>query len=939
MTTFSLKTKISAIVCLLLAVILALEVTAILRFFGGEFRRTIGLHQFELVRGMALTLDQQLEQGRNLIVRTAATLTPSLLKEPDSLQAFLDQQLGIGTQEFFDNGVFVFSPQGILLAEWPFKEGRRGRDYSFRDYFRRTVESRQPVISDPYFSSQAHGHPAINFTAPVFTRDGHLAAVLAGSLDLTKPNFLGGLAATRIGRTGYFYLYNTDRLMIMHPDGNRILKKDVPLGSNRLFDQAITGFEGSGETVNSRGIPMLASFKRLATTNWILACNLPQKEAYAPLTRAAHRALLGALTALVLGTLVVWLVMRRQVRPVIQLTSHVQAISRQTGLRRPIEIRRRDEIGTLARAFNALMEEVNEQTALSADRLAFLQAIIDSIPLPVFYKDRQSRYLGCNTAFELAIGVSRQDLLGKTVQDILPPDLADLHRQIDESILPGTGSIVRSFEQRLSFADGEIHDVVFFKSVFRNRKGEAAGLVGTMIDITERKSFEDALNAQREFSENLLQNSAVACFVLDRQHHVLSWTRACEELTGVPPHEVLGTDLHWKAFYPDARPCLADLVLEGSLERTLDLYQRFGNSQLIPDGLQAEGWFPHVGGRTRYLFFEAAPVRNQLGEIIAAIETLQDLTTLKQAENSLRESEESLRDLIDRSPDAILVHRQGKIIFGNQAAVQLFKAGAPERLAGLEVLGLVHPEDRALVGERIGQVEEQQAEQSYIEERLLRLDGTFFHAEASYNPVYFGGHRAVQTVLRDITARKEQQEKFWRQANFDPLTGIPNRLLFQDRLRQAVERARREDYEVALLFIDLDKFKEINDTLGHEAGDHLLREAAARLQRSVRKSDTLARLGGDEFTVIMPCVTEPPHVSLVARRILAELERPFDLPEGLGRISGSIGIALFPRDGDAPADLVKRADAAMYRSKQGGRNAFCFYGEESLNQSPETGQK
>ena len=129
---------------------------------------------------------------------------------------------------------------------------------------------------------------------------------------------------------------------------------------------------------------------------------------------------------------------------------------------------------------------------------------------------------------------------------------------------------------------------------------------------------------------------------------------------------------------------------------------------------------------------------------------------------------------------------------------------------------------------------------------------------------------------------------------------------------------------MAVLFIDLDHFKEINDTLGHEAGDCLLRDAAARLSEAVRTSDTVARLGGDEFTVIMPCVVEPPHVSIVARRILARLQDPFELPGGTGRVSASIGIALYPSDAEEIAALLVKADAAMYRAKQGGRDNFCF---------------
>jgi two-component system NtrC family sensor kinase len=139
-----------------------------------------------------------------------------------------------------------------------------------------------------------------------------------------------------------------------------------------------------------------------------------------------------------------------------------------------------------------------------------------------------------------------------------------------------------------------------------------------MIDITPRKAAETALADAKDFSENLLENSAVPCFVLNTDHRVILWTRACEELTGMRAEDVVGTDRHWQAFYDHRRPSLADLIIDGNLEGTLDLYDRFANSLLIPEGLQAEAWFPAIGGRSRYLFFEAAPIRDRKGRPVSS---------------------------------------------------------------------------------------------------------------------------------------------------------------------------------------------------------------------------------------------------------------------------------------------------------------------------------
>jgi hypothetical protein len=163
--------------------------------------------------------------------------------------------------------------------------------------------------------------------APIFDAKGNLKGILGGALDLLKDNFLGKLAAIKIGKHGYLFLYSTDRTMIVHPDGTRILRKDVPLGVNRLFDLAIEGFEGTGDTVNSRGLHAVSSFKHLNATNWILGANFPQSEVYAPINRAKWYLLVALVATLLLSYGIVWRVMGRLTAPLLQFTDHVRGVT------------------------------------------------------------------------------------------------------------------------------------------------------------------------------------------------------------------------------------------------------------------------------------------------------------------------------------------------------------------------------------------------------------------------------------------------------------------------------------------------------------------------------------------------------------------------------------------------------------------------------------
>ncbi|MCU7839630.1 MAG: EAL domain-containing protein [Candidatus Thiodiazotropha sp. (ex Troendleina suluensis)] len=187
--------------------------------------------------------------------------------------------------------------------------------------------------------------------------------------------------------------------------------------------------------------------------------------------------------------------------------------------------------------------------------------------------------------------------------------------------------------------------------------------------------------------------------------------------------------------------------------------------------------------------------------------------------------------------------------------------------------------------------------------------------------VWLIGKRSQQRIQE----RKNYEGQIWHQANFDSLTGLSNRSLFMDRLDRALAYARRHEHKLVLLFIDLDRFKDVNDTLGHAIGDLLLQEAAQRLQGCVRDMDTVSRLGGDEFTVILPEVVDGMSATIVAGTILTSLSRPFEMDEQEAQLSASIGITIFPQDGENPGMLLQNADTAMYRAKAEGRNTFRYF--------------
>jgi diguanylate cyclase (GGDEF)-like protein/PAS domain S-box-containing protein len=309
------------------------------------------------------------------------------------------------------------------------------------------------------------------------------------------------------------------------------------------------------------------------------------------------------------------------------------------------------------------------------------------------------------------------------------------------------------------------------------------------------------------------------------------------------------------------------------------------------------------------------------------IGTLQDITEARQIEQAQREAEERYRLVVELSPDAIVVQQDARVVFANRAARELLGAGHADDLVGRSIFDLIHPAFHALTVQRMQGLQSGDTPPT-VEEKFLRIDGGVVDVELNASPFNYLGRPASLVVMRDISERKSTLEQMARLAHYDSLTGLPNRTLFHQRLEHALSVAERPGQSLEILFLDLDRFKQINDTLGHDTGDLVLKETAHRLCHILRESDTVARLGGDEFVVLVENVDEPHRAGVIAEKILAAFREPFlQEPEPLV-ITTSIGIASYPNDGMDAQTLLKNADVAMYRAKELGRNNYRYYSPE-----------
>lgn len=287
-----------------------------------------------------------------------------------------------------------------------------------------------------------------------------------------------------------------------------------------------------------------------------------------------------------------------------------------------------------------------------------------------------------------------------------------------------------------------------------------------------------------------------------------------------------------------------------------------------------------------------------------------------------RQAETRLRLLMDASGNGIFgLAANGACTFINPVALRLLGHDDAGMLLGHTILDRILPQGEQGMAEalRLGR-------RLHSDDCLfVRADGSTFHAEIRLDPIDADGSAGAVVNFADITQRKAAEARIWHQANYDALTGLANRRLLNHRLEQMLVDARRRSEIIALLFVDLDGFKAINDTHGHAAGDCVLRETAQRLQDGIRDSDLAARLAGDEFLIVLRYLSGPEHAGTVAGKLIEALARPCLFRGQELSVSASVGIAIYPSDADSAAELIKAADLAMYQAKQAGKHTYRYH--------------
>ena len=432
---------------------------------------------------------------------------------------------------------------------------------------------------------------------------------------------------------------------------------------------------------------------------------------------------------------------------------------------------------------------------------------------------------------------------------------------------------------------------------------------------------EEELYREHQMLQTILDTVPQRVFWKDRNCTYLGCNRILATDAGLNnPAEIIGKSDFDLAWSETAEAYRADdkLVMEQGSAKL-----GFEEIQDRPDG-----------GRV-WLRTSKLPLWNREGKVIGVLGTYEDITERKQAEQALRISEKRYRLLFERNLAGVFrTTLEGRVLECNYAAARIFGYDSPEEVLALPVTSLYHT-----ASDREAFLRKLQSEKSLTnhEMRLRRKNGDSVCAMLNVSLVDddSGIASIVEGTFIDITERKVAEEQVQFLAYYDALTGLPNRALLQDRLSKALASARRQKDKVALLFLDLDRFKDTNDSLGHSLGDLLLQNVAERLKRCAREQDTVARLGGDEFLIVLTNVKEIADAFVAAERFMHAMTTEFVVQGHSLSISCSVGISMFPENGTDSEILIKNADAAMYCAKESGRNSFRFFTEDMNAQGVE----
>ena len=578
------------------------------------------------------------------------------------------------------------------------------------------------------------------------------------------------------------------------------------------------------------------------------------------------------------------------------------------------EIYSRDEAGKPVVMIGMVQDVTARRAAEHALRESeqLFRQLFDNAVDGIFIADKNGKYLDVNLSGCRMLGYARDELVGKHIVDLIPEQ--DRERLAESrTFLLQNADHSQTAEWTLKSRQGEYLPVELSTRILPDGRWMAM-----VRDISERKRIQAELERYAAEVRDLYENAPCGYHSLDADGMFIRINKTELDWLGYAADELIG------------KKHVTDLLTEQSRQQFRENFPAFLKTGRLRD---LELQMVRKDGSILPVLVSATAAFDEQGRLLHSRTSLFDISALAEAQKKLRQA----ATVFEHTSDAIIITDGDGIIVAVNKAFTRITGYQPEDVIGKNPRLLQSGRQDGDFYRALWRALEQSGTwQGEIWDR--KKFGEIFPAWETITAVRDASGKITDyvSVFSDITTIKATEEKLVRLAYHDALTGLPNRLLFNDRMAQALAHAKRHGKRAALMLLDLDRFKLINDTLGHAAGDQLLQIVSARLKQTIREEDTVARLGGDEFAVILNEVADTDSVGLLAQKLTRLISQPLQLDNHVLTVSTSIGIGIYPDDADNPAALSKAADLALYGAKDKGRNAHEFYTPEMTRATTET---
>ncbi len=542
-----------------------------------------------------------------------------------------------------------------------------------------------------------------------------------------------------------------------------------------------------------------------------------------------------------------------------------------------------------------------------------LKSIIQTAPLRIFWKDRNLNYLGCNDLFAHDAGFdTTQQLIGKSDFDLVWRDQAPLYRHDDTRVME-SGNATLGYEEPQTTPRG---DEIWLRTskvpLIDNFTGETIGVLGIYDDITEHKRMALALEESENFLNQSQNNAGIGSYRLNLKTMVWKSSSTLDAIFGIDAHDEhpLGTWIN--LIHPDDREAMETYFYD-----ILHQHRKFDREyRIIRPHDNAVRWVNGIGK----LELDATQTP------IKMVGTVQDITKRKRYEQQTQEKQAEFETIFNVSKDGMaILDLDSNFLDFNDAYLEM-TGFTREELLTKSCIGLSTPEDMPHAIEGLETILKEGFIKNF-EKTCIVKDGK--KIVINMTVTLMPDKKRILVTTKDVTQAKAYEHQLEHIAHYDPLTELPNRVLNTRQLRHAMVQARDETTKIAVLYLDLDGFKEINDSHGHSMGDQLLITLAAHMKQALRHGDTLARLGGDEFVIILNPIDDKTVALPIIQRLLDAISQSITIDGTLVRVSASIGVTFYPQEGEVDADqLIRQADQAMYSAKQSGKNRYHIFDPE-----------